>query len=172
VRVEAGSIKLEGGLLVELYERHASDAGRLAYLLTGDRELAEDLVQDAFVKLTGRLVHVRDPGGLHAYLRVTVVNLARSHHRRKAVERRFAERESGREPTAVAFDPSDRDVLQRALMSLPVRQRTAVVLRFYEDLDIVQTASTMRCSEGTVKSLTSRGIARLRPLIGDISYDG
>ena len=109
MRVEAGSIKLEGGLLVELYERHASDAGRLAYLLTGDRELAEDLVQDAFVKLTGRFVHVRDPGGLHAYLRVTVVNLARSHHRRKAVERRFAERDPGREPTATAFDPSDRD---------------------------------------------------------------
>ena len=170
--MEAGSIKLEGGLLVELYERHASDAGRLAYLLTGDRDLAEDLVQDAFVKLTGRFVHVRDPGGLHAYLRVTVVNLARSHHRRKAVERRFAERESGREPTASAFDPSDRDVLQRALMALPLRQRTAVVLRFYEDLDIVQTASTMRCTEGTVKALTSRGIARLRPLIGDISYEG
>lgn len=171
MRVEAGSIKLEGGLLVELYERHASDAGRLAYLLTGDREVAEDLVQDAFVKLTGRFVHVRDPGGLHAYLRVTVVNLARSHHRRKAVERRFAERDPGREPTATAFDPSDRDMLKHALMSLPLRQRTAVVLRFYEDLDIGQTASTMRCSEGTVKALTSRGIARLRPLIGDVSDD-
>jgi RNA polymerase sigma factor (sigma-70 family) len=88
------------------------------------------------------------------------------------VERRFAERESGREPTAPAFDPSDHDVLQRALLSLPLRQRTAVVLRFYEDLDIGQTASTMRCSEGTVKALTSRGIARLRPSIGDVSYDG
>jgi len=172
VRVEARSIKLEGGLLVELFERHASEAGRLAYLLTGDRELAEDLVQDAFVRLAGRFVHRRDPGGLHAYLRVTVVNLARSHHRRQAVERRFAERESGREPTTTASDLSDRDALQRALMSLPLRQRTAVVLRYYEDLDIGQTASTMRCSEGTVKALTSRGIARLRPLIGDITHDG
>lgn len=172
MRVEAGSIKLEGGLLVELYERHASDAGRLAYLLTGDRELAEDLVQDAFVKLTGRFVHVREPGGLHAYLRTTVVNLARSHHRRRAVERRYAEREAGREPTTGAADLSDRDVLQRALMSLPLRQRTAVVLRFYEDLDIAQTASAMRCSEGTVKALTSRGVARLRPLIGGVGDDG
>jgi RNA polymerase sigma-70 factor (sigma-E family) len=170
--VEAEAIKLEGGLLVELYERHASDAGRLAYLLTGDRELAEDLVQDAFVKLTGRFVHHRDPGGLHAYLRVTVVNLARSHHRRKAVERRFAERQSGAEPTTAAFDASDRDVLQQALLSLPLRQRTAIVLRYYEDFDVAQTASTMHCSEGTVKALTSRGVARLRPLIGDVSHDG
>src|SRR5262245_707983 len=171
VRVEARSIKLEGGLLVELFERHASEAGRLAYLLTGDRQLAEDLVQDAFVKLTGRFVHRRDPAGLHAYLSVTVVNLARSHHRRRAVERRFAERESGREPGMAHVDLSDRDVLQRALMSLPLRQRTAVVLRYYEDLDIAQTASAMRCSEGTVKTLTSRGLARLRPLIGEVSHD-
>ena len=70
MRVEAGSIKLEGGLLVELYERHASDAGKLEGRRLGDRELAEDLVQDAFVKLTGRFVDVRDPGGLHAYLRL------------------------------------------------------------------------------------------------------
>ena len=164
----ASSIKLEGGLLAELYEQHASDAGRLAFLLTGDRELAEDLVQDAFVRLAGRWVHHRDPGGLHAYLRVTVVNLARSHHRRKAVERRYVARESGRVAVASEFDPSNRDVLQRALMSLPLRQRTAIVLRFYEDLDIAQTASVMKCSEGTVKALTSRGTARLRPLIGDI----
>jgi RNA polymerase sigma-70 factor (sigma-E family) len=170
--VEARSIRLEGGLLVELFERHASEAGRLAYLLTGDRELAEDLVQDAFVRLAGRFVHRRDPGGLHAYLRVTVVNLARSHHRRRAVERRFAEREAGQETTTSAADLSDRDLLQRALMSLPLRQRTAVVLRYYEDLDIAQTASIMRCSEGTVKALSSRGIARLRTSIGDASYDG
>src|SRR5262245_29395307 len=170
-RVEVGQIKLEGGLLVELFEQHASDAGRLAYLLTGDRELAEDLVQDAFVKLAGRFIHVRDPGGLHAYLRVTVVNLATSHHRRRAVERRFAERESGREQTTTPSDLSDRDQLQRALLSLPERQRTAIVLRYYEDLDVAQTASVMRCSEGTVKALSSRGIARLRPLIGDIIDD-
>lgn len=167
----ASSIKLEGGLLAELYEQHATDAGRLAYLLTGDRELAEDLVQDAFVRLAGRWVHRRDPNGLHAYLRVTVVNLARSHHRRKAVERRYAAREAGRAAVSSEFDPSDRDVLQRALMSLPPRQRTAIVLRYYEDIDIAQTASIMKCSEGTVKALTSRGTARLRPLIGDVGDD-
>jgi RNA polymerase sigma-70 factor (sigma-E family) len=171
-RVEAGAIKLEGGLLEELFEQHASELGRLAYLLTGDRELAEDLVKDAFLRMAGRFVHRRSSGGgLHAYLRVTVVNLARSHHRRRAVERRFAERQAAAEPAAEAADPSDREMLQRALLSLPIRQRTAIVLRFYEDLDIHQTASIMRCGEGTVKALTSRGLGRLRPLIGDVSHD-
>ena len=172
MRVDAERIKVEGGLLEELYERYASEAGRLAYLLTGDRELAEDLVQDAFVRLTGRFVHVRDPGGLHAYLRTTVVNLARSHHRRKAVERRSAERQREHEHTVPPFDPGDRDVLRQALLSLPLRQRTAIVLRYYEDLDVATTSAVMGCSTGTVKSLVSRGLDRLGPLIGDVRHEG
>ena len=80
--------------LGELYVRHASDAVRLAYLLTGDRALAEDLVQDAFVKLAGRLVHLRDPGAFEAYLQRTVVNLSRSHFRRRKVERAYVDREA------------------------------------------------------------------------------
>src|SRR6058998_3162610 len=80
------------GRLGELYLRHAHDAVRLAYLLTGDRALAEDLVQDAFVRLAGRLVHLRDPCAFDAYLRRTVVNLSRSHFRRKKVERAYLQR--------------------------------------------------------------------------------
>src|SRR6266576_4362892 len=87
-----------GGRLAELYVRHAAEATRLAYLLTGDRQLAEDLVQDAFVKLAGRLVHLRDPGAFHAYLRRTVVNLSNSHFRRRKVERAYLEREQGAVP--------------------------------------------------------------------------
>src|SRR5213080_2978600 len=83
------------GRLGELYLRHADAAVRLAYLLTGDRALAEDLVQDAFVRLAGRLVHLRDPGAFDAYLRQTVVNLSRSHFRRKKVERAYLERAGG-----------------------------------------------------------------------------
>src|SRR2546430_17547386 len=76
------------GRLGELYVRHADDAIRLAYLLTGDRALAEDLVQDAFVRLAGRLAHLPDPGAFEAYLRRTVANLRNSHFRRRKVERR------------------------------------------------------------------------------------
>ena len=65
------------GKLAELYVRYADGAVRLAYLTTGDLALAEDLVQDAFVRLAGRLVHLRDPGAFEAYLRRTVVNLSR-----------------------------------------------------------------------------------------------
>src|SRR3954447_9659168 len=78
-----------------LYLRHADGAVRLAYLLTGDMTLAEDVVQDAFVRLAGRLVHLRDPGAFEAYLRRTVVNLSRSHFRRRYVERAYLQRARG-----------------------------------------------------------------------------
>src|SRR6266566_9470783 len=75
-------VHADGSRLGTLYGRHAPGAVRLAYLLTGDPALAEDLVQDAFVKLAGRLAHLRDPEAFDAYLRRTVVNLANSHFRR------------------------------------------------------------------------------------------
>src|SRR5213082_409241 len=83
------------GRLGELYLQHADDAVRLAYLLTGERVLAEDLVQDAFVRLAGRLVHLRDPGAFDAYLRRTVVNLCNSQFRRRRVERAYLQRARG-----------------------------------------------------------------------------
>src|SRR5439155_18266071 len=83
---------IDAGRLGELYLRHVDDAVRLAYLLTGERALAEDLVQDAFVRLAGRLVHLRDRGAFDAYLRRTVVNLCNSQFRRRRVERAYLER--------------------------------------------------------------------------------
>lgn len=159
-------IKIEGGALEELYLRHAPEALRLAFLLTGDRQLAQDLVQDAFVRLAGRLLHVRSPAGFHAYLRTTIVNLVRSHARRKAVEARFVQRNTSTRPLDPP-DVSERDQLRRALMGLPVRQRTAVVLRFYEDLSVAQTADLMRCRPGSVRSLSARGIRSLRTSLGE-----
>ena len=158
--------KVEGGVLEELYARHATSAIRLAYLLTGDRPLAEDLVQDAFVRVAGRLLHVRDPGGFHAYLRVTVVNLIRAHHRRKRVEQRFLARRTALETGSIP-DVPEREALRAALLALPIRQRTALVLRFFEDLSEAETAALMRCAPGTVKSLVSRGKDALRSTIGD-----
>src|SRR5438034_11207824 len=89
-----------GGRLAELYVRHAAEATRLAYMLTGDRQLAEDLVQDAFVRLAGRLVHLRDPGAFDAYLRRTIVNLANSHFRRKRDARPHPNRPPADRPRA------------------------------------------------------------------------
>jgi RNA polymerase sigma-70 factor (sigma-E family) len=164
---DAAKVKVEGAVLEELFERHASEIARLAYLLTGDRQTAEDLAQDAFLRMAGRFVYLRQPDALHAYLRTTVVNLARSHHRRRAVAGRFL-RVQRVETTEPEFDPGERDALRSALLELPPRQRTAVVLRFYEDLDEAATAAAMGCAVGTVKSLASRGVARLRERIGDI----
>src|ERR1051326_7123613 len=85
----------DAGRLGELYLAHAEAAVRLGVLLTGDRALAEDLVQDAFVRLAGRLVHLRDASAFDAYLRRTVVNLSNSYFRRRRVERAYLQRERG-----------------------------------------------------------------------------
>src|SRR5712691_8996158 len=149
--------------LGDLYLRHADEAVRLAYLLTRDRALAEDLVQDAFVKLAGRLVHLRDPGAFDAYLRRTIVNLTNSHFRRKRLERAYLRR-SAAEPSALgdAPDTDRRDELWHDLQRLPARQRTAIVLRIYEDLPEQRVAEILGCRPGTVRSLVSRGLAELR----------
>jgi RNA polymerase sigma factor (sigma-70 family) len=120
-------------------------------------------VQDAFVKLAGRLVHLRDPGAFDAYLRRTVVNLANSSFRRKRVEREYLRR-SAAEPAAVADAPDTdrRDELWTDLQRLPARQRAAIVLRIYEDLPEARVAEILGCRPGTVRSLVSRGLAQLR----------
>ncbi|MGH9248205.1 MAG: SigE family RNA polymerase sigma factor [Acidimicrobiales bacterium] len=155
--------RIEGGRLAELYTRYADGTVRLAYLLTGDQGLAEDLTQEAFIRLAGRFLHLRNAAGFEAYLRRTVVNLANSHFRRRRAEQASLQRRAGlRDPEPASSDPEDRDVMRRALLRLPQRQRTAVVLRFYEDLSEQQTADVMGCSTGTVKTLVSRGLERLR----------
>jgi RNA polymerase sigma-70 factor (sigma-E family) len=157
------SERIDGGRLAELYRSHADMAVRLAYLLTGDLTLAEDLTHDAFVRISGRLLHLRHPGALDAYLRRTVVNLANSHFRRKRVERAYLERERTlRAPEHVDPDISSREALRGALLRLPARQRAAIVLRFYQDLSEAQTAEILGCRPGTAKSLVSRGMRALR----------
>lgn len=153
----------DSGRLAELYRRHAAEAIRLAYLLTGDRSQAEDLAQDAFVKLAGHLVHLRDPGAFDAYLRRTIVNSANSSFRRKRVERAYLKRAAA-EP-ARPGDPPDLDrrgELWTDLQRLPARQRSAIVLRIYEDLSEQRTAEILGCRPGTVRSLVSRGLAEMR----------
>jgi hypothetical protein len=86
---------LERGSLGDFYVRHAPEGIRLAFLLTGDRALAEDLVQEAFSRLVGRLRHLRDAGAFGAYLRRTIVNLSTSHFRSRRVERAYLERSAG-----------------------------------------------------------------------------
>ena len=155
--------------VAELYWRHAPRAGRLAYVLTQDRHLAEDVAQEAFARLITHLPRLRDPDAVEAYLRKSVVNLCRKHWRRLSRERSFIRREGPAMATRTATQPdlADRDSLQRALDKLPYRQRAALVLRFYEDLTERQTAKALGCAVGTVKSLVFRGLQTLREEIGD-----
>jgi RNA polymerase sigma-70 factor (sigma-E family) len=149
-----------------LYRTHAPGAVRLAYFLTGDVEAANDIVQDAFVRIAGRFADLRHIDNFEAYLGRTVVNLSRNHfrglHRKKAAEYEEGKRlraSPGRiEPTP----PGESDALWRGLQQLPRRQREAIVLRYYLDLSEHQTADLLGCAVGTVKSAVSRGLSTLR----------
>jgi RNA polymerase sigma-70 factor (sigma-E family) len=164
---------VEGGTLVrqprselaELYVRHVPAANRLAFLLSGDRTAAEDLVHDAFVRCVGRFGHLRAHEAFDAYLRRTIVNLHTSGLRRLRVERAYlakARVEAGHVAGATMPDVAGREDLWRRLLTLPPRQRAVLVLRYYEDLSERETADTLRCSVAAVKSLTARATSALR----------
>jgi RNA polymerase sigma factor (sigma-70 family) len=149
------AVQSRRGSLEDLYVRHVPEATRLAFLLTRDAATTEDVAQDAFIRVAGRLRHLRTPDGFGAYLRRTVVNLCISHHRREKVARVYAERErartAGREPTTGLPDVETHNELRTALAHLPYRQRAAVVLRFYADLPDEQIGQALGCSIGAAR---------------------
>jgi len=149
--------------LVDLFRQHYRSLLRLAALLLDDAGASEDVVQEAYIRVADRLDRIRDPQATLAYLRQTVVNLARSTVRR----RQLAAKHDRSEPRAVVA-PEDaglaafeRAAVVRALRKLPRHQREAVVLRYYGDLTEAQAAAVMGVSTGAVKSSTSRGLAAL-----------
>jgi RNA polymerase sigma factor (sigma-70 family) len=153
--------------LAELYQRHVPRTIGLARLLSDDPDAAEDIAYEAFIRTAGRLNGLRDASAFDAYLRRTVINLCRARRRRMAVERRHLRRavEPKIEPDRGRFE--DRDVLWAALGELPERQRAAVVLRFYEDLNEERVAEVLRCSPRPVNSLVSgASIASERLYVG------
>jgi RNA polymerase sigma-70 factor (sigma-E family) len=155
------------GRLEELYLAQAPAALRFAYHLSGDREQAKDLVQDAFVRVAGRFSHLRKPDVFGTYLRRTIYNLHTSRLRRLRLERVHLARE-GREVHLSHFDrdPTDRDEVWRAISELPARQRAAIVLRFYEDLSERESAEIVGCSIGALNQLVARATATLRERFG------
>jgi len=149
-----------------LYARHVARAVRLAYLMTGERDAAEDIAQDAFIRVFGRWRHLRRKESFEAYLHRAVINGARSHRRRRGVEDRYLVREAGlRSPAPIEPEGPFDGRLREVLLALPPRQRAAVILRYSEDLSVDQVAALLGCSPGNVKSLTSRGMARLREVL-------
>jgi len=157
-----------GDRLGALYARHGPDALRLAYLLTGDRELSEDLVQEAFIKVAGRLTSLRNADSFRWYLRKTVVNLANSYLRHRRVERAYAKGLISSTAGAGVSSPdmATKQAVREAIARLPVRQRAVVVLRYYEDLTDQQIASVLGWPLGSVKSSLHRAAAVLREHLG------
>ncbi|HEY5987308.1 MAG TPA: SigE family RNA polymerase sigma factor [Streptosporangiaceae bacterium] len=157
-----------GDKLEAFYLRHGPGALRLAYLLTGDRELSEDLVQEAFVRVARRLTSLRSDDSFQWYLRRTVVNLSNSHLRRRRVERAHLKRLVSAAAAADVGTPDlvTKQAVRGAIEHLPARQRAVVVLRYYEDLTDLQIATALGCPVGSVKSSLHRAAAILRQHLG------
>ena len=136
---------------------------RTAFLLTGDRFLAEDLAQTALTRVFASWRRVRRADDVDAYVRRVLVNANAGRFRKRRVVEHL---------TAAPYDVSaqhepharlaQRSVLMAALAELPVQQRAVVVLRYWEDMSEKEVASALGCSVGTVKSQASKGLARLR----------
>lgn len=140
---------------------------RTAYLLTGSRADAEDLLQTALAKTYLAWDRIREREALDGYVRRVMVNTQTSWWRRRKVAE-FATDELPE--TTAGRDSGDdlalHDALWRALGGLPTRQRATVVLRYYEDLSEAETAAVLGVSVGTVKSTTSRALMKLRDSSG------
>ncbi|GAB3846921.1 SigE family RNA polymerase sigma factor [Dactylosporangium cerinum] len=140
---------------------------RTAYLLCGDWHWADDLAQTAFMRLAVSWRKVRDREALDGYVRTCLVRAYLADVRRvwRRRERSVAEPPDVFGHAGASEAAPRRMAFAAALRRLPPRQRAALVCRYYQDLDVAATAAALGCSQGTVKSQTARGLARLRELL-------
>jgi RNA polymerase sigma factor (sigma-70 family) len=154
--------------VADLYRQEAVALVRLARLFVDDLNAAEDLVQEAFIRLARAANRIDDRAKAAPYLRSIVLNLARDHNRRGLVSLRhqlpFDEARAGHEDEIVLRDDQQR-VLD-AVRDLPLQQRKCVVLRHYEELGIAAIAKTLGISENSVKTHLKRGMAALAAALG------
>jgi RNA polymerase sigma factor (sigma-70 family) len=164
-------------LVIRLFQQEGRSLVRLARLFVDDRDAAEDLVQEAFLRLARSAHRITDIDRAPAYLRSIVLNLARDHNRRGLVSLRhhptsIGQREAA-EPTSMPSTPDllvqseDHRMVIEAVRSLPVRQRDCITLRYFEELGIDAIATTLGLSPNSVKTHLQRGLAGLeRSLAG------
>jgi RNA polymerase sigma factor (sigma-70 family) len=132
-------------------------------LYTGERDLAQDLTQECLARACRDWKKVSKLQSPEGWVYRVAINLAKSHFRRLASERRVRSRlafsglQDGRQ-----VEPAEGLAIRLAVSKLPRRQRTALILRFYLDLPVIEVAEIMGCAEGTVKALTSKGVDSLR----------
>ena len=156
-------------LVVQLFQHEGASLVRLARLFVDDRNAAEDLVQEAFIRLARAAHRIQDPAKAAAYLRSIVLNLARDHNRRGLVSLRhhlpFDDAVASVEDE-IALRDDQRQVLD-ALRDLPHRQRDCLVLRYYDELGIDDIADDARAVPNSVKTHLQRGLARSNAELGD-----
>jgi len=171
LRGDEGTERADGDPLAALHREHYRSLVRLATLVLGDVGLAEQIVQDAFVKLQLRWGGLRRLDRAPAYLRSAVLNGARSqlrHHKvrdRNLARRTVAPAMGTPESTLLDHDAHDRVIA--ALRALPVRQREALALRYYLDLSEAQIAAAMGVTPGSVKVHVHRGLEALARTLGE-----
>jgi RNA polymerase sigma factor (sigma-70 family) len=152
-----------------MYREHGSGLVHMVRLFVDDRNAAEDLVQEAFIRLSRSAHKIEDPRKAAAYLRSIVLNLARDENRRGLVSLRhrlpFDDSQASVEDTVVIAE--DHQQIVDALRELPRRQRDCLILRYYDELGIDDIAETLDISRNSVKSHLTRGMRALERLVSD-----
>ena len=151
--------------LAQLFDENATSLVRLARLFVDHRDAAEDIVQEAFLRLARARNRVRDPEKVPAYLRSIVLNLARDHNRRGLLSIRHVQTHTELDPASVEEDLEVADDHRRmldSLGSLPLRQRDCLTLRYLYELSVPEIAETLGLSPNSVKTHLTRGLNALR----------
>ena len=149
---------------------------RTAYLLSGNKQAAEDLTQTALLNLCRAWVRVQRADSIDSYAHRVLINAFLSQQRKAERERKAYRNQASDPSTAERSEGRSQDTdlrltLLGALDQLPPKARAVVVLRFWEDLSVEATAAALGCSQGNVKSQSSRALAKLRTLLGDSCFD-
>ncbi|MGH3280180.1 MAG: SigE family RNA polymerase sigma factor [Trebonia sp.] len=154
--------------VTELYLAHRNQLVRIALVLVHDMQTAEEVVQEAFESMHLAWRRLRNQEKALAYLKQTIVNRSRSELRHRRVVEMHAPKPAPDEQSAehAAMTLIERSAVASALRALPVRQREAIVLRYYGGLSEADIAKAMGISKGAVKSHTARAMAALRVALG------
>lgn len=131
-------------------------------LYTGDWDLAQEVAQEALIHACRRWTRVRQMASPGAWTQRVALNLAKRHLRRAGAGARAEAAAVGRATDALGGDVAERLAVRAAVAGLPPRQRAALVLRYYADLSVQDTATAMGCAPGTVKALTHQALRALR----------
>lgn len=158
-------------LVVALFNQEGASLVRLARLFTDDRNAAEDLVQEAFIRLHRNVDRIKDLSKAAPYLRSILLNLARDHNRRGLMSLRHQETLTPPDPSGEVDDDLLLEETQveviSALEDLPTRQRECLLLRFYFELSEREIAQTLDISPNSVKTHCRRGMAAMRERLGE-----